>query len=113
MDIGPCVTLALAMIDSREAAIIRDRYWRSRTWPVIARERHCSVTTATKRFHQGMDHLRQAIILIEGRNASHNRLSTPMALEESWSGHQTCGAPGQPAPDGATAEWRAPSGPPA
>lgn len=67
VDIGPCVTLALAMIDSRQAAIIRDRFWRERTWPVIAHERRCSITTATKRFHQGMDNLRRAILLIEGK----------------------------------------------
>ena len=55
------------MIDSRKAAIIRDRYWRERTWPVIAKERHCSMTTAVKRFKQGMDDLRCAILLIEGK----------------------------------------------
>jgi hypothetical protein len=67
LDIAERVTLGLTMIDSREAAIIRDRFWRERTWPVIAKERHCSVTTAVKRFKQGMDELRCAILLIEGR----------------------------------------------
>jgi hypothetical protein len=66
-DIAGRVTLGLTMIDSRKAAIIRDRYWRERTWPAIARDRHCSVTTAVKRFKQGMDDLRRAILLIEGR----------------------------------------------
>lgn len=60
------VTLGLSMIDSRKAAIIRDRFWRERTWPVIAKERHCSMTTAVKRFKQGMDDLRKAIMLVEG-----------------------------------------------
>ena len=66
-DIAGRVTLGLTMIDSRKAAIIRDRFWRERTWPVIARERHCSVTTAVKRFKQGMDDLRGAIMLVEGK----------------------------------------------
>ncbi|MFZ2413603.1 MAG: hypothetical protein WAW16_05225 [Candidatus Cryosericum sp.] len=66
-DIAGRVTLGLTMIDSRKAAIIRDRYWRERTWPAIARERHCSVTTAVKRFKQGMDDLRRAIMLVEGK----------------------------------------------
>jgi hypothetical protein len=66
-DIAGRVTLGLSMIDSRKAAIIRDRFWRQRTWPAIARERHCSVTTAVKRYKQGMDDLRGAIMLIEGR----------------------------------------------
>jgi hypothetical protein len=66
-DIAGRVTLGLTMIDSRKAAIIRDRYWRERTWPIIAKERHCSMTTAVKRFKQGMDDLRRAILLIEGR----------------------------------------------
>jgi hypothetical protein len=61
------------MIDSRKAAIIRDRYWRERTWPAIARERHCSVTTAVKRFKQGMDDLRRAILLVEGKLGSAGR----------------------------------------
>jgi hypothetical protein len=66
-DIVRRVTLGLTMIDSRKAAIIRDRYWRERTWPAIARERHCSVTTATKRFKQGLDDLKHAIMLVEGK----------------------------------------------
>ena len=66
-DIAQRVTLGLSMIDSREAAIIRDRFWRERTWPVIARERHCSMTTAATRFRQGMADLRRAILLIEGK----------------------------------------------
>jgi hypothetical protein len=66
-DIAGRVILGLSMIDSRKAAIIRDRFWRERTWPVIAKERHCSVTTAVKRFKQGMDDLRRAIMLVEGR----------------------------------------------
>lgn len=66
-DIAGRVTLGLTMIDRGKAAIIRDRYWRERTWPAIAKERHCSVTTAVKRFKQGMDDLRSAILLIEGR----------------------------------------------
>ena len=66
-DIAGRVTLGLTMIDSRKAAIIRDRFWRERTWPVIAKERHCSMTTAVKRFKQGMDDLRRAILLVEGR----------------------------------------------
>ena len=65
-DIAGRVTLGLTMIDSRKAAIIRDRFWRERTWPVIAKERHCSVTTAVKRFKQGMDDLARAIMLVEG-----------------------------------------------
>jgi hypothetical protein len=66
-DIAGRVTLGLTMIDRGKAAIIRDRYWRERTWPAIARERHCSVTTAVKRFKQGMDELRRAILLVEGK----------------------------------------------
>lgn len=66
-DIAGRVTLGLTMIDRGKAAIIRDRYWRERTWPAIAKERHCSVTTAVKRFKQGMDDLRRAILLVEGR----------------------------------------------
>jgi hypothetical protein len=66
-DIPQRVTLGLSMIDSREAAIIRDRFWRERTWPVIARERHCSMTTAVSRFKRGMEDLRRAISLIEGK----------------------------------------------
>ena len=66
-DIARRVTLGLTMIDRGRAAIIRDRYWRERTWPAIAKERHCSVTTAVKRFKQGMDDLRRAILLVEGR----------------------------------------------
>jgi hypothetical protein len=66
-DIAGRVTLGLTMIDSRKAAIIRDRFWRERTWLVIAKERHCSVTTAVKRFKQGMDDLKRAIMLVEGR----------------------------------------------
>ncbi|HWQ21706.1 MAG TPA: hypothetical protein VN478_03145 [Clostridia bacterium] len=65
-DIAARVTLGLSMIDSRKAALIRDRFWRERTWPVIAKEHHCSVTTAVKRFKQGMDDLRKAIMLVEG-----------------------------------------------
>jgi hypothetical protein len=67
LDIVGRVTLGLSMIDSRKAAIIRDRFWRERTWPTIAKERHCSVTTAVKRFKQGMDDLRRAILLVEGK----------------------------------------------
>jgi hypothetical protein len=66
-DIAGRVTLGLTMIDRGRAAIIRDRYWRERTWPTIAKERHCSVTTAVKRFKQGMDDLRRAILLVGGR----------------------------------------------
>jgi len=66
-DIAGRVTLGLSMIDRGRAAIIRDRHWRGRTWPAIAKERHCSVTTAVKRFKQGMDELRSAILLIEGK----------------------------------------------
>ena len=66
-DIAGRVTLGLSMIDRGRAAIIRDRYWRERTWPAIAKDRHCSVTTAVKRFKQGMDDLRRAILLVEGR----------------------------------------------
>jgi hypothetical protein len=65
-DIARRVTLGLTMIDSREAAVIRDRFWRERTWPVIARERHCSMTTAANRFRKGMEDLRRAILLVEG-----------------------------------------------
>lgn len=61
------VDLGLAMVDRGKAAIIRDRFWRERTWPAIARERGCSVTTARKRFEDGMAQLRAAILLIEGR----------------------------------------------
>ena len=66
-DVAGLVTLGLAIIDKGRAAIIRDRYWRERTWPAIAKERHCSVTTAVKRFKQGMDDLKRAILLVEGR----------------------------------------------
>ena len=66
-DIAGRVTLGLTMIDRGRAAIIRDRYWRERTWPAIAKDRHCSVTTAVKRFKQGMDDLRRAVLLVEGR----------------------------------------------
>ena len=66
-DIAQRVDLGLSMIDSREAALIRDRFWRERTWPVIAHERRCSMTTAAKRYRQGMEDLRRAILLIEGR----------------------------------------------
>jgi len=66
-DIAGRVTLGLTMIDRGRAAIIRDRYWRERTWPAIAKDRHCSVTTAVKRFKQGMDDLKHAILLVEGR----------------------------------------------
>jgi hypothetical protein len=66
-DIFQRVVLAMSMIDSREAAIIRDRFWRERTWPVIARERRCSMTTAVSRFKRGMEDLRRAILLIEGK----------------------------------------------
>ncbi len=66
-DVAQRVTLALSMIDSREAAIIRDRFWRERTWPAVARVRRCSVTTATKRYRRGMEDLRRALLLIEGR----------------------------------------------
>lgn len=68
-DIAGRVTLGLSMIDRGRAAIIRDRYWRERTWPAIARERHCSMTTAVTRFKKGMDELKHAILLIEGRLA--------------------------------------------
>jgi len=67
MDIAQRVDLGLSMIDSREAALIRDRFWRERTWPVTAHERRCSMTTAVKRYRQGMEDLRRAILLIEGR----------------------------------------------
>jgi len=67
LDITGRVTLGLTMVDRGRAAIIRDRFWRDRTWPAIAKERHCSVTTAVKRFKQGMDDLRRAILLVEGR----------------------------------------------
>jgi hypothetical protein len=67
LDIAGRVTLGLTMIDSRKAAIIRDRFWRERTWPAIAKERHCCVTTAVKRFKLGMEDLRRAILLVEGR----------------------------------------------
>jgi hypothetical protein len=80
-DIAGEVTLGLTLIDSREAAIIRDRFWRERTWPVIARERHCSVTTAVKRFKLGMEDLRRAILLIEGRLPA--SVSQPEALDEA------------------------------
>ena len=66
-DIAGRVMLGLTMIDRGRAAIIRDRFWRERTWPVIAKDRHCSVTTAVKRFKQGMDDLSRAILLVEGR----------------------------------------------
>jgi hypothetical protein len=66
-DIAGRVALGLTMIDRGRAAIIRDRYWRERTWPAIAKDRHCSVTTAVKRFKRGMDDLRRAILLIEGK----------------------------------------------
>lgn len=66
-DVAQRVMLALSMIDSREAAIIRDRFWRERPWPAVARARRCSVTTATKRYRQGMEDLRRALLLIEGR----------------------------------------------
>jgi hypothetical protein len=67
LSIAGRVDLGLTMIDRGRAAVIRDRYWRERTWPAIARERHCSVTTARKRFEDGMTELRAAILLIEGR----------------------------------------------
>ena len=67
LTIAERVDLGLTMIDPRKAAIIRDRYWRERTWPAIARERRCSVTTARKRLEDGMAELRAAILLIEGR----------------------------------------------
>ena len=67
LSIAGRVDLGLTMIDKGKAAIIRDRYWRERTWPAIARERGCSVTTARKRFEDGMAQLRAAILLIEGR----------------------------------------------
>lgn len=66
-DIAGRVMLGLTMIDRGRAAIIRDRFWRERTWPAIAKERHCSVTTAVKRFKQGMGDLSRAILLVEGR----------------------------------------------
>jgi len=75
-DIAGRVTLGLTMIDKGRAAIIRDRWWRERTWPAIARERHCSVTTAVTRYKRGMEELRCAILLIEGR-----LVSTPDAPE--------------------------------
>jgi hypothetical protein len=65
------------MIDRGRAAIIRDRYWRERTWPAIAKDRHCSVTTAVKRFKRGMDDLRRAILLIEGRLQSEKQVLPP------------------------------------
>jgi hypothetical protein len=67
LDITGRVTLGLTMIDRGRAAIIRDRWWRERTWPAIAKERHCSVTTAVTRYKKGMDELRRAILLIEGK----------------------------------------------
>jgi hypothetical protein len=67
LDITGRVTLGLAMIDRGRAAIIRDRWWRERTWPAIAKDRHCSVTTAVTRYKKGMDELRRAILLIEGK----------------------------------------------
>jgi len=67
LTIAERVDLGLTMIDARKAAIIRDRYWRERTWPAIAREHRCSVTTARKRLEDGMAELRAAILLIEGR----------------------------------------------
>ena len=67
LDITERVTLGLTMIDRGRAAIIRDRWWRERTWPAIAKERHCSVTTAVTRYKKGMDELRRAILLIEGK----------------------------------------------
>jgi hypothetical protein len=76
-EIAGRVTLGLTMIDRGRAAIIRDRYWRERTWPAIAKERHCSVTTAVKRFKQGMDDLRRAILLIEGRLQSEKQVLPP------------------------------------
>jgi hypothetical protein len=76
-DIVGRVTLGLTMIDRGKAAIIRDRYWRERTWPAIAKDRHCSVTTAVKRFKQGMDDLRRAILLIEGRLQSEKQVLPP------------------------------------
>lgn len=69
LDIVGRVTVGLSMIDSGKAAIIRDRWWRERTWPAIAKARRCSVTTAVTRYKQGMDELRRAILLIEGRLA--------------------------------------------
>lgn len=66
LSIAGRVDLGLTMIDKGKAAIIRDRYWRERTWPAIAHERRCSVTTARKRFDDGMAELRAAILLIEG-----------------------------------------------
>lgn len=66
-EIAARVTLGLTMIDRGRAAIIRDRWWRERTWPAIARERHCSVTTAVTRYKRGMEELKRAILLIEGR----------------------------------------------
>lgn len=68
--IDHCIDVGLAMIDRQEAAIIRDRFWRERTWPAIARSRACSVTTAVNRYKRGMEHLRQAVLLIEGRSPS-------------------------------------------
>lgn len=67
LDIAGRVTLGLTMIDRGRAAIIRDRWWRERTWPAIAKERHCSMTTAVTRYKKGMDELRAAILLIEGK----------------------------------------------
>ena len=67
VDIVERVTLGLTMIDRGRAAIIRDRYWRERTWPAIAKDRHCSMTTAVTRFKKGMDDLRRAILLVEGK----------------------------------------------
>ena len=86
-DIAGRVTLGLSMIDSRKAAIIRDRYWRERTWPAIARERHCSVTTAVKRFKQGMDDLSHAIMLVEGNLRPEGRSAT-IRGEEAFPGEE-------------------------
>jgi hypothetical protein len=47
----------------------------------LARERHCSVTTAVKRFKLGMEDLRRAILLIEGRLPA--SVSQPEALDEA------------------------------
>ncbi len=63
------ITIGLSMIDRQEAAIIRDRFWRERTWPAIAHARSCSMTTAITRYKRGMEDLKRAVLLIEGKLA--------------------------------------------
>ncbi len=72
-----CVDVGLAMIDRQEAAIIRDRFWRERTWPAIAHSRSCSVTTAVNRYKRGMEHLRQAVLLVDGQPVTSERSGPP------------------------------------